>query len=93
MRAVPSMAITLDQGSISSDTFEVGGVQYTVLSVGFLKGSANDFELTVTSPLPFDSFALTLGSTELLSSNAIVTTVSDGTQTELRVVRNESELD
>ena len=70
------------QGSISSNTFEVGGVQYTVHSVGFLKGSDNEFQLTVTSPLPFDSFTLTLGSTELLSSSAIVTTAANGTQTD-----------
>ena len=66
------------QGSISSNTFAVGGVQYTVRSVGFLKVSANEFELTVTSALPFDSFTLTLGSTELLSSNATVTVHNNG---------------
>ena len=66
------------QGSISSNTFAVGGVQYTVRSVGFLKVSANEFELTVTSALPFDSFTLTLGSTELLSSNATVTVHNHG---------------
>ena len=66
------------QGSISSNTFAVGGVQYTVRSVGFLKGSANEFELTVTSALPFDSFTLTLGSTELLSGSATVTVHNNG---------------
>ena len=70
------------QGSISTNTFDVGGVQYTVSSVGFLKGSANEFQLTVTSALPFDSFTLTLGSTVLSSSSAIVTTVVNGTQTD-----------
>ena len=66
------------QGSISSNTFDVGGVQYTVRDVGFLKASANEFELAVTSALPFDSFTLTLGSTELLSSNATVTVHTNG---------------
>ena len=52
------------QGSLSPGTFDVGGVQYTVDTVGF-DTDDNEFELTVTPALPFDSFTLTLGATEL----------------------------
>ena len=65
-------------GSISSDTFEVGGVEYTVDYAGFEKGTNNLFALTVDPALPHDAFALTLGATELLSSDASVSVGSDG---------------
>ena len=65
-------------GSISSDTFEVGGVEYTVDYAGFEKGTNNLFALTVDPALPYDAFTLTLGSTELLSSGASVTVGSNG---------------
>ena len=52
------------QGSLSPGTFDVGGVQYTVDTLGF-DTDDNEFELTVTPALPFDSFTLTLGATEL----------------------------
>ena len=66
-------------GSLSpGNTFEVGGVLYTVDSVGYLKLDTK-FELTVKPALPFDSFTLTLGATELLSSSASVFVYNDGT--------------
>ena len=52
------------QGSLSPGTFDVGGVPYTVDTLG-LDTDDNEFELTVTPALPFDSFTLTLGATEL----------------------------
>ena len=51
------------QGSLSLGTFDVGGVQYTVDTVGF-DTDDNEFELRVGPALPFD-FTLTLGATEL----------------------------
>ena len=65
-------------GSISSDTFEVGGVEYTINHVDYAKGTNNLFELKVSPALPFDSFTLILSSTELLSSSANVTVDGDG---------------
>ena len=52
------------QGSLSPDTFDVGGVQYTVDTLGFATDD-NLFEFQVAPALPFDSFTLTLGATEL----------------------------
>ena len=66
------------KGSISSNTFEVGGVQYIVAYVGFEKGTNNLFALHVNPALPYDSFTLTLGSTELSSSSASVTVNNSG---------------
>ena len=66
------------KGVISSNTFDVGGVQYIVANVGFEKGTNNRFALHVAPALPFDSFTLTLGSTDLLSSSASVTVDTDG---------------
>ena len=43
----------------------MGGVQYIVAYVGFEKGTNNLFALQVRPALPFDSFTLTLDSTEL----------------------------
>ena len=53
-------------GSISpGNTFEVGGIQYTVEHVGFNTGD-NEFDLSVSPALPFDdSFTLTLAATQL----------------------------
>ena len=65
-------------GSISSNTFEVGGVEYTINHVDYAKGTNNLFELEVSPALPFDSFTLILGSTELLSSSASVSVGGDG---------------
>ena len=65
-------------GSISSNTFDVGGVQYTVDYVDYAKGTSNQFELGVTPALPYDAFTLTLGSTELSSSSASVTVNNSG---------------
>ena len=48
------------QGSLSPGTFDVGGVQYTVDTLGFATDD-NLFEFQVTPALPFDSFTLTLG--------------------------------
>ena len=59
-------------GSISSNTFEVGGVQYTVNDVSFAKGTDPGFVLNISPAFPFDSFTLTLGATELQSGNAAV---------------------
>ena len=53
------------KGSVSSNTLEVGGVQYIVAYVGFEKGTNNLFALQVRPALPYDSFTLTLDSTEL----------------------------
>ena len=51
-------------GSISpGNTFEVGGVQYTVDTVGFNTDS-NEFELRVDPALPFDSLTLTLAANQ-----------------------------
>ena len=52
------------QGSLSPGTFDVGSVQFTVDTVGF-DTNDNEFELRVDPALPFDSFTLTLGDTEL----------------------------
>ena len=52
------------QGSLSPGTFDVGSVQFTVDTVGF-DTNDNEFELRVDPALPFDSFTLTLGPTEL----------------------------
>ena len=56
-------------GSISTNTFEVGGVQYSIKQLGY-SSAVTKFEFNVSPNLPFDSFTLTLGSTELLSSSA-----------------------
>ena len=53
------------KGSISSKTFEVSGVQYIVDYVGFEKGTNNQFALLLNPALPYDTFTLTLGATEL----------------------------
>ena len=67
------------QESLSpGNTFDVGGVQYTVESVGYLNNSS-EFELSVKPALPFDSFTLTLGATQLQSSSASVIVHSGGT--------------
>ena len=51
-------------GSISpGNTFGVGGVQYTVDTVGFNTDS-NEFELRVDPALPFDSLTLTLAANQ-----------------------------
>ena len=68
-------------GSISSNTFEVGGVEYTVNDVSFEKGANPRFALDVAPALPYESFTLTLGSTELLSSSATVEVNNDGSGT------------
>ena len=65
-------------GSISSNTFEVGGVQYAVGDVSYEKGANPRFTLGVAPALPYESFTLTLGSTELLSSSATVEVNIDG---------------
>ena len=57
------------QGSLSLGTFDVGGVQYTVDTVGF-DTDDNEFAFHITPALPFDSFTLTLGATELLGASA-----------------------
>ena len=68
-------------GSISSNTFEVGGVQYTVRDISFEKGTNLRFVLDVTPALPYDSFTLTLDGTVLLSGDATVTVNDSGSAT------------
>ena len=66
-----------DQGGISPNRFEVGGVEYRVNMVIF-DNIGNSFVLRVAPALPYNAFTLTLGSTELLSSNATVSIGGDG---------------
>ena len=65
-------------GSLSETTFKVGGVDYTVRQAGFTTAAPTSWLFQVDPALPFDSFTLTLGSTELLSSDASVSVGSDG---------------
>ena len=69
---------SLGESLSPGNTFEVGGVQYIVDTVGFVRGTINEFELRVQPALPYDSFTLTLGATELLSSSASVAAQPDG---------------
>ena len=58
------------QGNLSSTTFEVGGVQYTVNAVLYQSlGSLTGFQLEVNPAIPFD-FNLTLDATQLKSGRA-----------------------
>ena len=54
------------QGSLSLGTFDVGGVQYTVDTVGF-STDGTEFQFQITPALPFanDTLTFTLGATEL----------------------------
>ena len=67
------------QGSLSTgNTFDGGGVQYTVSLLGFEKSHSNvGFNFVVKPAIPFD-FTLTLGATELLSGDATAVVDSDG---------------
>ena len=67
-------------GSLSATTFEVGGVEYTVSQVGVVTNAPVAWAFTVNPALPFDSFTLILGSTELSSSGATRVVFSFGTQ-------------
>ena len=69
-------------GSVSpGNTFEVGGVEYTVHLVGYQQAGTPRFRLTVGPALPFD-FTLTLGSASLPSSSATFQSNSRGRQYE-----------
>ena len=59
------------QGSLSLGTFDVGGVQYTVDTVGFSTDS-NEFNFHITPALPFanNTLTFTLGATELPGGSA-----------------------
>ena len=69
-------------GSISKNTFEVGGVTYKVNELIYAKiASLNRYEVFISPALPFDAFTLTLDSTELLSSSATITVDGNGNGT------------
>ena len=58
------------QGTLSQNTFEVGGVEYTVNGVIYKSsGTLTGFQFTVQPAIPFD-FNLTLGGTQLKSGSA-----------------------
>ena len=69
-----------DTGSLSATTFEVGGIEYTVKQAGILTAAPASWAFQVDPALPFDSFTLTVGSTELQSSNATQLDFVDGRQ-------------
>ena len=67
-------------GSLSATTFEVGGVEYTVKQAGILTAAPASWVFLVDPALPFDSFTLTVGSTELQSSSASTADSTAGRQ-------------
>ena len=67
-------------GSLSATTFEVGGVEYTVKQAGVLTAAPANWAFQVDPALPFDSFTVTIGSTELQSSNATTADSTSGRQ-------------
>ena len=69
-----------ETGSLSATTFEVGGVEYTVKQAGIMTAAPAEWAFLVDPALPFDSFTLTLGSTELSSSSATRVDSSAGRQ-------------
>ena len=69
-----------ETGSLSATTFEVGGVEYTVKQAGIVTAAPATWAFLVDPALPFDSFTLTLGSTELSSSSATRVDSSAGRQ-------------
>ena len=71
---------SVETGSLSATTFEVGGVEYTVKQAGILTVAPASWAFLVDPALPFDSFTLTVDSTELQSSNATTVDGSNGRQ-------------
>ena len=66
------------QGTLSRNTFEVGGVEYTVNRVLYQSlGSLTGFQLEVQPAIPFD-FDLALGGTQLKSGSATTPSVIGG---------------
>ena len=67
-------------GSLSATTFEVGGIVYTVGQADIVTAAPASWAFLVDPALPFDSFTLTVGSTELQSSNATTVDATNGRQ-------------
>ena len=64
-------------GSISSDTFEVGGVEYTVSQLTYRTSGTSRY-VVVVEPVPPFEFTLTLGTVELPSGTAATLDTSGG---------------
>ena len=66
-------------GSISKNSFKVGGVTYKVNGLIYAKlTGTNQYELLLSPALPYDAFTLTVGSTELQSSSATINVDGNG---------------